>query len=177
MVVQLDCCRDTTECDKSWRGLSSLSVFHCCAQLWLACFIPKWYSYTPVNSARPFCYIWAILQPTNIDNKCSSLFVFGEIIFLRQGRGETTPTAYFYQNLGEAEYVVAVYQYMRLLGYPAEKVRVAVGCAAWLPSHFPREVLSYTWWDSRMSTTSCRETPLRLFVNWYLSRSNHSFAC
>lgn len=42
-----------------------------------------------------------------------------------KGRGETTPTAYFYQNLGEAEYVVAVYQYMRLLGYPAEKVELS----------------------------------------------------
>lgn len=41
-----------------------------------------------------------------------------------QGQGETTPTAYFYQNLGEAEYVVAVYQYMRLLGYPAERVSI-----------------------------------------------------
>jgi intron-binding protein aquarius len=31
-------------------------------------------------------------------------------------QGETTPTAYFYQNLGEAEYVVAMYMYMRLCG-------------------------------------------------------------
>jgi TRAP-type uncharacterized transport system fused permease subunit len=28
------------------------------------------------------------------------------------------------QNLGEAEYVVACYQYMRLLGYPAEKIAI-----------------------------------------------------
>ena len=28
------------------------------------------------------------------------------------------------QNLGEAEYVVAVYQYMRLLGYPAERISI-----------------------------------------------------
>jgi intron-binding protein aquarius len=33
------------------------------------------------------------------------------------GRGEIEPNPYFYQNLGEAEYAVAVYQYMRLLGY------------------------------------------------------------
>ena len=32
-----------------------------------------------------------------------------------KGKGESSPTAYFYQNLGEAEYIVAVYQYMRLL--------------------------------------------------------------
>jgi intron-binding protein aquarius len=32
------------------------------------------------------------------------------------GKGETAPNPYFYQNLGEAEYVVAVYMYMRLMG-------------------------------------------------------------
>jgi intron-binding protein aquarius len=32
------------------------------------------------------------------------------------GQGETEPVPYFYQNLGEAEYVVALYQYMRLVG-------------------------------------------------------------
>ena len=33
-----------------------------------------------------------------------------------QGVGESQPFPYFYQNLGEAEYVVATYQYMRLMG-------------------------------------------------------------
>jgi len=41
-----------------------------------------------------------------------------------KGRGEFCPTPYFYQNLGEAEYVVALYQYMRLLGYPADKITI-----------------------------------------------------
>ncbi|KAJ1964495.1 hypothetical protein GGI12_001391 [Dipsacomyces acuminosporus] len=41
-----------------------------------------------------------------------------------KGKGETEPTKYYYQNLGEAEYVVAVYQYMRLLGYPAESIAI-----------------------------------------------------
>ena len=41
-----------------------------------------------------------------------------------QGRGEFCPTPFFYQNLGEAEFVVAVYQYMRLLGYPKEKISI-----------------------------------------------------
>jgi intron-binding protein aquarius len=41
-----------------------------------------------------------------------------------QGRGESTPSPFFYQNLGEAEYVVAVYQYMRLLGYPADRISI-----------------------------------------------------
>lgn len=41
-----------------------------------------------------------------------------------QGRGETSPSPYFYQNLGEAEYIVATYQFMRLLGYPAYKISI-----------------------------------------------------
>nr|XP_033807712.1 RNA helicase aquarius isoform X1 [Geotrypetes seraphini] len=41
-----------------------------------------------------------------------------------QGVGESEPNPYFYQNLGEAEYVVAVFMYMRLLGYPAEKISI-----------------------------------------------------
>jgi len=28
------------------------------------------------------------------------------------------------QNLGEAEYVVAMFMYMRLMGYPAEKISI-----------------------------------------------------
>ncbi|PIA13151.1 P-loop containing nucleoside triphosphate hydrolase protein [Coemansia reversa NRRL 1564] len=39
-------------------------------------------------------------------------------------RGESEPTSHFYQNVGEAEYVVAVYQYMRLLGYPADRIAI-----------------------------------------------------
>ncbi|KAL2020353.1 hypothetical protein VTK56DRAFT_8482 [Thermocarpiscus australiensis] len=41
-----------------------------------------------------------------------------------KGRGETEPTPHFIQNLGEAEYAVAIYQYMRLLGYPAAKISI-----------------------------------------------------
>ncbi|CAN6697109.1 unnamed protein product [Malus baccata var. baccata] len=40
------------------------------------------------------------------------------------GRGESTPSPYFFQNVGEAEYVVSVYIYMRLLGYPASKISI-----------------------------------------------------
>ncbi|ETO10995.1 hypothetical protein RFI_26379, partial [Reticulomyxa filosa] len=40
------------------------------------------------------------------------------------GRGETQPTPYFYQNLGEAEYIAHVYMYMRLLGYPSHQISV-----------------------------------------------------
>lgn len=41
-----------------------------------------------------------------------------------KGRGESEPSPHFIQNLGEAEYAVAIYQYMRLLGYPAEKISI-----------------------------------------------------
>lgn len=40
------------------------------------------------------------------------------------GKGENQPTPYFYQNLGEAEYIVLQYQYMRLLGYQAKKISI-----------------------------------------------------
>ena len=40
------------------------------------------------------------------------------------GRGESQPQPHFYQNLGEAEYIVLVYQYMRLLGYGASRISV-----------------------------------------------------
>ena len=41
-----------------------------------------------------------------------------------KGKGEMEPTPHFIQNLGEAEYAVALYMYMRLLGYPANKISI-----------------------------------------------------
>lgn len=40
------------------------------------------------------------------------------------GVGESTPAPYFYQNRGEAEFVVALYKYMRALKYPANKITI-----------------------------------------------------
>ncbi|XP_045537954.1 RNA helicase aquarius [Papilio machaon] len=40
------------------------------------------------------------------------------------GAGETEPSPYFYQNLAEAEYVVAVFMYMRLVGWPADRISI-----------------------------------------------------
>jgi intron-binding protein aquarius len=57
-----------------------------------------------------------------------------------QGRGESCPTPYFYQNLGEAEYVVAVFQYMRLLGYPAEKISIITSYNG--QKHLIRDIIS-----------------------------------
>ena len=41
-----------------------------------------------------------------------------------QGQGEREASPHFIQNLGEAEYTVALYQYMRLLGYPARSISI-----------------------------------------------------
>jgi intron-binding protein aquarius len=41
-----------------------------------------------------------------------------------KGKGESEPSPHFVQNLGEAEYAVAIFQYMRLLGYPASKISI-----------------------------------------------------
>ncbi|KAL6650047.1 hypothetical protein ACP70R_014271 [Stipagrostis hirtigluma subsp. patula] len=41
-----------------------------------------------------------------------------------RGRGESAPSPWFYQNEGEAEYIVSVYIYMRLIGYPANKISI-----------------------------------------------------
>ncbi|KAL8790778.1 MAG: hypothetical protein Q9213_000402 [Squamulea squamosa] len=41
-----------------------------------------------------------------------------------KGTGESQPTPHYIQNLGEAEYAVAIYQYMRLLGYSASKISI-----------------------------------------------------
>ncbi|KAF2644900.1 putative DEAD helicases superfamily protein [Massarina eburnea CBS 473.64] len=41
-----------------------------------------------------------------------------------KNKGEMEPTPHFIQNLGEAEYTVALYMYMRLLGYPAQKISI-----------------------------------------------------
>ncbi|XP_030641850.1 RNA helicase aquarius [Chanos chanos] len=40
------------------------------------------------------------------------------------GVGETEPNPYFYQNLAEAEYSVALYMFMRLLGYPSDRISI-----------------------------------------------------
>eukprot|EP01130_Rhizamoeba_saxonica_P016379 TRINITY_DN7564_c0_g1_i1.p1 TRINITY_DN7564_c0_g1~~TRINITY_DN7564_c0_g1_i1.p1 ORF type:complete len:1263 (-),score=293.44 TRINITY_DN7564_c0_g1_i1:334-4095(-) len=41
-----------------------------------------------------------------------------------KGQGEFTPSPYFYQNLGEAEYLVYMYMFMRLVGYPAKSITI-----------------------------------------------------
>ncbi|XP_062564583.1 RNA helicase aquarius isoform X2 [Armigeres subalbatus] len=58
---------------------------------------------------------------------CNPGFAYGyQLINVEDfnGIGESEPNPYFYQNLAEAEYIVAVFMYMRLIGYPAEKISV-----------------------------------------------------
>eukprot|EP00934_Nitzschia_sp_Nitz4_P008529 Nitzschia sp. Nitz4//scaffold3_size479765//306225//310635//NITZ4_000127-RA/size479765-augustus-gene-1.609-mRNA-1//-1//CDS//3329550839//8519//frame0 len=40
------------------------------------------------------------------------------------GKGESCPTPYYYQNLGEAEYAVALFQYMVLIGYSPKSIAI-----------------------------------------------------
>ena len=40
------------------------------------------------------------------------------------GVGESEPNPHFYQNLAEAEFIVATFMYMRTLGYPADKISI-----------------------------------------------------
>jgi intron-binding protein aquarius len=79
-------------------------------------------------------YNWRYTQLGNLDKVTTDEYTNANAGFTHdyqlinveqyQGQGESEPVPYFYQNLGEAEYIVAVYQYMRLLGYPAEKISI-----------------------------------------------------
>lgn len=64
------------------------------------------------------------------------------------GKGETEPSPHFLQNLGEAEYAVALYQYMRLLGYPAEKISIL--CAYAGQRALIRDVLAHRCKGNRL---------------------------
>ena len=73
-----------------------------------------------------------------------------------QGKGEFCPTPHFYQNLGEAEYVVAVYQYMRLLGYPAEKISIITTYNG--QKHLIRDVISQRCRGAMFGNPACITT-------------------
>lgn len=65
-----------------------------------------------------------------------------------KGKGETEPTPHFIQNLGEAEYAVALFMYMRLLGYPAEKITILTTYAG--QRALVRDVLSHRCKGNRL---------------------------
>lgn len=58
-----------------------------------------------------------------------------------KGVGEMQPSPHFFQNLGEAEYAVAIYQYMRLLGYAASNISILTTYAG--QKALIRDVLSH----------------------------------
>ncbi|RMZ82812.1 hypothetical protein DV737_g1885, partial [Chaetothyriales sp. CBS 132003] len=62
---------------------------------------------------------------------------------------ESEPTAHYFQNLGEAEYAVALYQYMRLLGYPARSISILTTYAG--QRALIRDVLSHRCGGSNSS--------------------------
>lgn len=65
-----------------------------------------------------------------------------------QGMGEIEPNPHFIQNLGEAEYVVATYMYMRMLGYPREKISIITSYNG--QKHLIRDIIKQRCaWDSR----------------------------
>lgn len=65
-----------------------------------------------------------------------------------KGSGESQPSPHFFQNLGEAEYAVAIYQYMRLLGYPAAKISILTTYAG--QRALIRDVLGHRCLKSRL---------------------------
>ncbi|KAI9700821.1 MAG: hypothetical protein M1836_002190 [Candelina mexicana] len=65
-----------------------------------------------------------------------------------KGVGEMEPTPHFLQNLGEAEYAVAIYQYMRLIGYPASKISILATYAG--QRSLIRDVLGHRCAKSRL---------------------------
>ncbi|KAI9820245.1 MAG: hypothetical protein M1827_005867 [Pycnora praestabilis] len=65
-----------------------------------------------------------------------------------KGVGEMEPTPHFIQNLGEAEYAVAIYQYMRLLDYPASKISILTTYAG--QRSLIRDVLSHRCAKNRL---------------------------
>lgn len=65
-----------------------------------------------------------------------------------KGKGEMEPTPHFIQNLGEAEYAVAVYMYMRLLGYPASKISILTTYAG--QRALIKDVLSHRCAENRL---------------------------
>ncbi|CRK91492.1 CLUMA_CG005158, isoform A [Clunio marinus] len=91
--------------------------------------IREWSEYRKANPGFVFDY-----QLINVENY--------------NGVGESEPNPYFYQNLAEAEYVVAVYMYMRLIGYPAEKISILTTYNG--QKHLLRDVVN----------TRCTENPL-----------------
>ncbi|CEF97845.1 Intron-binding protein, aquarius [Ostreococcus tauri] len=75
-------------------------------------------------------YNWRYKNLGNLPNTAEGAYTLANAGFAHplqfvdvQGE-ESAPTPFFYQNLTEAEYLVSVFQYMRMCGYPAEKISI-----------------------------------------------------
>lgn len=77
------------------------------------------YRYQDLGDLKSLVEQGPFAQPFNVGFKHTYQFID---VADFNGQGESEPSRYFYQNLGEAEYMVAVFQYMRLLGYPASSI-------------------------------------------------------
>lgn len=83
-------------------------------------------NYTARESIQGFALGHAVggisgTAPVNAGFKYTAQFINVEDL---DGEGESSPFPGYVQNLAEAEYSVAIYQYMRLLGYPAQKISI-----------------------------------------------------
>ncbi|KAF2084989.1 P-loop containing nucleoside triphosphate hydrolase protein [Saccharata proteae CBS 121410] len=65
-----------------------------------------------------------------------------------KGKGEMEPSPHFIQNLGEAEYAVAIFMYMRLLGYPGSRISILTTYAG--QRALIRDVLAHRCKDNRL---------------------------
>ncbi len=72
------------------------------------------------------------------------------------------------QNLAEAEYVVALFMYMRLLGYPAEKISILTTYNG--QKHLIRDVI-----NQRCAGNPLIGQPSKVSLNGYTSVSQNCF--
>jgi len=83
-----------------------------------------------------------------------------------EGKEEVTPHPHFFQNLGEAEYVVAVFMFMRMIGYPANKITILTSYNG--QKHLIREVVK-----KRCGTNPAYGEPLKITtVDRYQGQQN-----
>ncbi|KAK9454432.1 P-loop containing nucleoside triphosphate hydrolase protein [Dipodascopsis uninucleata] len=93
----------------------------------------------------PRCYEMDEYKKANAGFKFTFQFVNVDDF---NGNGESEPSSHFFQNLGEAEYAVELYMYMRLLGYPSSSISI-------LTTYFGQKILIQDILDER-----CKRNPI-----------------